>query len=494
MTAPLLAILSLALLAGAGFAVVAWIARSQRHTLRSLLHEQEDLVGTERRMFSYLHELGAAIASEQREVALHKMIVEGAMKVTASRGGAIYTYDEATGTLVPRFISGDAAALVPLSDKQLLQEAQSPGSMLNGLRLNPAPGRGALLGNVFQEQRSEHVSDLGADERLAAGVTNHHQSGNAALIGPLSSGSRKLGILAVTLPNDERDYDVNDLEVFTALAEQSAFALASAVAHQEVHSKRQLEAEFRIAGEVQRILLPEEDPSVPGFEVVGRNRPARTLSGDFYDYVRTASGEFGAVIADVSGKGMPAALIAATCRSALQAFAQERTSPSAVLSLVNRQIFDDLTEDMFVSALYMMLDQATGVVRLARAGHPEPLLWRQASGSVEVLNQPGLGLGIDQGDVFERVTKDRAFIMEPGDCLLLYTDGVNEAENAEGEMFGEERIQEVLTVHGAAGSARVVDEVLAAVHQFTGGRAPSDDITLVAIKRLVTSEPSEAAA
>lgn len=488
MTAPLLALLSLALLAGVGFAVAAWIARTQRHRLRSLLHEQEDLVGTERRMFSYLHDLGAAIASEQREVALHRMIVEGAMKVTASKGGAIYTYDEATGTLVPRFISGDAAALVPLTEQQIAQEIASPGSMLNSLRLNPAPSTGALLGDVFQEQRSEHVKDLGADERLSTGVRNLHQNGSAALIGPLSSGPRKLGILAVTLPGSERGYDVNDLEVFTALAEQSAFALASALAHQEVHSKRQLEAEFRIAGEVQRILLPQEDPSVPGFEVVGRNRPAKILSGDFYDYVRTPSGEFGVVIADVSGKGMPAALIAATCRSALQAFAQERTSPATVLSLVNRQIFDDLTEEMFVSAVYMILDPTTGVVRLARAGHPEPLIWRQATGKVEVLNQPGLGLGIDQGEVFERVTKDRALIMEPGDCLLLYTDGVNEAENAEGEMFGEERLQALLAAHGAAGSARVVDEVLAALNDFAGGKAPSDDITLVVIRRQLPAD------
>jgi phosphoserine phosphatase RsbU/P len=483
MTAPLLAILSLAFFAGVGFAVVAWIARSQRHKLVHLRHEQEDLVGTERRMFSYLHDLGAAIASEQREVALHKMIVEGAMKVTASRGGAIYTFDEGTGTLVPRFISGDVAALVPLSESQLAQEKVSPGSMLNGLRLNSAPDRGALLGDVFQEQRSEHVQDLGADERLAAGANNQLQDGNAALIGPLSSGPRKLGILAVTLPNTERGYDVNDLEVFTALAEQSAFALASAVAHQEVQSKRQLEAEYRIAGEVQRILLPEEDPSLDGYEVVGKNRPARFLSGDFYDYVQPRGGGFGVAIADVSGKGMPAALIAATCRSALQAFAGEHASPAAVLGLVNRQIFDDLTEDMFVSALYLVLDEQTGVVKWARAGHAEPMLWRQATGEVEVLHQPGLGLGIDQGDVFERVTKDREFTLQPGDCLLIYTDGVNEAENAEGEMFGEERMHQVLAEHGATGSAQVVGALLAAVHDFTGGRQQSDDITVVALKR-----------
>lgn len=484
MTAPLLALLALAVLAGLGFAVAAWVAHIRRHTLEYLQHEQEDLVGTERRMFSYLHELGAAIAAEQREVALHRLIVEGAMKVTASRGGAIYTYDEATGTLVPRFVSGDTAALVPLTEAQISQNKANPGSLLNALRLNSVSAGGALLGNVFAEQKSEHVQDLAGDARLSTGVQNDHQTGNAALIGPLSSGYRKLGVLAVTLPSAERDYDSNDLEVFTALAEQSAFALASAVAHQEVQSKRQLEAEFRIAGEVQRILLPEEDPRLPGYEVAGRNRPARILSGDFYDYVQPDIGHFGVVIADVSGKGLPAALIAATCRSALRAHSLAQSSPAAVLGAVNRQIFQDIKEDMFISALYLILNESRSVVRLARAGHPEPLVWRHATDKVEIIRSPGLGLGIDADEVFDRVTKDVEIQLQPGDCLLVYTDGVNEAENGDGEEFGEERIHQVLARHAEQGSQRVVDEMLRAVNEFTGGKAPSDDITLVVLKRI----------
>jgi sigma-B regulation protein RsbU (phosphoserine phosphatase) len=218
--------------------------------------------------------------------------------------------------------------------------------------------------------------------------------------------------------------------------------------------------------------------------VHGRNRAARILSGDFYDYVQAAPGWFGAVVADVSGKGFPAALIAATCRSALQAHARVHQSPAAVLGAVNRQIFDDIKEDMFVSAVYFVLEEGGHQVTLARAGHPPPLVWRKATGEVETLSSPGLGLGIDAGEVFDRVTKDLTATLQSGDCLLVYTDGVNEAEDADGDEFGEERILTLLKENAPAGTAAVVDAIIAAVDAFTAGRPAMDDITLVALQRL----------
>ena len=476
-------LLVLALVAALGLVVALLIARSTGLKLSDLLTRQEDLVHTERRMFSYLHELGAAIAGEQRESALHKLIVEGAMQVTSSRGGTLYTFDESTKELVPRFATGVGAPLTPMDAQAIATASANPSSVLNYMRLQSAPGAGSLLGDVFSRQTSEHVPDLGQDARLSGGGQNPLQAGTATLVGPLISGNRKLGVLAVTLPNEERHYDSNDLEVFTAIAEQSAFALASAVAHMEMQNKRKLEAELHTAGEVQRILLPSEEPRLRGYTVSGRNRPAKILSGDFYDYVRPDFHRFGVIVADVSGKGFPAALIAATCRSSLQAHAQAEASPSAVLSAVNRQIFNDIREDMFISAIYFVFEEGNPTIRLSRAGHPLPLVWRKATGHVESISSPGLGLGIDAGEVFDRVTKDVAFNLEPGDCMLVFTDGVTEAENAEGDEFGEERLKQILTDFAEGSTDALVDEVTRAVSEFCGKNPPSDDVTLVALKR-----------
>jgi sigma-B regulation protein RsbU (phosphoserine phosphatase) len=476
-------LLVLALVAALGLVVALLVARSLGVKLSDLVVKQEDLVHAERRMFTYLHDLGAAIAGEQRESSLHKLIVEGAMQVTSSRGGTLYTFDETTKELVPRFVTGVGAPLTPLDAQAIAAAGANPAAVLNYMRLKTAPGAGSLLGDVFSGQTSEHVPDLGQDERLASGQKNPYQSGTATLVGPLVSGTRKLGILAVTLPNQERHYDSNDLEIFTAIAEQSAFALASAVAHMEMQHKRKLEAELHTAGEVQRILLPAEEPSLLGYSISGLNRPAKILSGDFYDYVRPDVHRFGVVVADVSGKGFPAALIAATCRSSLQAHAQAEASPSAVLSAVNRQIFDDIREDMFISAIYLVFEEGYPTIKLSRAGHPLPLVWRKATSIVEAISSPGLGLGIDAGEVFDRVTKDVVINLEPGDCMLVFTDGITEAENAEGEEFGEERLRKILCSHAAGSTDALVDRVSSAVSEFCGKRPPADDVTLVALKR-----------
>ena len=154
-----------------------------------------------------------------------------------------------------------------------------------------------------------------------------------------------------------------------------------------------------------------------------------------------------------------------------------------MLGAVNRLLFPDIREDMFISMIYLVLDQATGCVTLSRAGHTYPLLWRRSSNMVEEIKSGGLAVGIDRGEVFERVTKDCSFTMEPGDCLLLYTDGVNEAMDARGDEFGEERIKTVLASLAPQGARAVVSGLISELEGFLGGRRSHDDITLIALQK-----------
>ena len=450
--------------------------------MEGLQAEREAIVVEERRMFSFLHELGIVISKENRESALHKFIVEGAMKVTGSEGGVFYAFDEAKGALVPRYHSEQGAPLIELTELVLAQAEANPGSLLSVLRRQSVAADASLLGYVFKRQKAEHVINLALHERMG-GASNPHQKDVTLMVGPVSSGGRRLGLLAVTSKQSARAYSSNDFEVFSSLVEQSAFALANATAHQEAQTKRKLEDEFKNAGDVQRFLLPKADPVLEGFVVVGHNSPARILSGDFYDYVHTDAGHFGAVIADVSGKGLSAALVAATCRSALQAHAKVEISPAAVVSAVNRQMFDDIREDMFVSMIYLTVKLGGSEVTMVRAGHPSPYLWRKRTGQVEEIKSPGLGVGIDQGDVFDRVTKDHTFEMEPGDCLLLYTDGVDEALNTDGDEYGNENIQRVLAATAPKGATAVLNGVIEDLMRHTGGKASHDDVTLIVLEK-----------
>ena len=252
--------------------------------------------------------------------------------------------------------------------------------------------------------------------------------------------------------------------------------------HREASEKRRMVRELRVARHVQNVLLPEEDPKVSGYRVYGTNVPARIISGDYYDYIPLEDGRLGVAIADVSGKGVSAGLMMATCRSALRA-AVGGESPAEALATVNRQLFPDMREDMFISMAYMILENGSGRMTLARAGHDAPLMFRKATGEIEVLKPGGLALGVDEGPVFERVTQDFAAEFAPGDCLLLYTDGVNEAQNGDDEEFGKERMLEVFRKAAPLGGEEVLVALQREVDEFVGDNPQMDDITLIAIEK-----------
>jgi sigma-B regulation protein RsbU (phosphoserine phosphatase) len=244
-----------------------------------------------------------------------------------------------------------------------------------------------------------------------------------------------------------------------------------------------MESELQNAREVQRILLPQKDPVIPGFRISGTNLPARIISGDYYDYLDLGSQKFGIAIADVSGKGVPAGLLMAMCRSALRSVAPGEISPSKVMASVNRQLFPDIREDMFISMAYSVLDIVTGTITLSRAGHDPALLYRRETGRVELLRSPGLALGIDGGAVFERVTRDQEVTLKSGDCVLFYTDGVKEAVDANEEEFGMERMAETFRLAAPIGAEAVLIRMQEDLKQFTGEGPQMDDITLVAIEK-----------
>lgn len=464
----------LVLLMAAAVFYLGRLSRSQKRQLTDLRAEEEAIVAEERRLFGFLHELGEAIWREDQQLTMHRLIVEGAMRVTQSTGGAIYTFDVPTKRLVPRHFSEFCAHLHTVPEHVNQQARENPGAILSFFRradISPIDG---TLGRIFSAQKSELVTDLDSSD------------GTTALVGPLSFGSRRLGLLVLTVPKAARSFNANDFEVFSSIAEQSAVALANALAQQEAARARADQREIDTASEIQKILLPDRDPQLEGFSIAGKNIPARRLSGDYFDFIPLPDGRFGAVIADVSGKGMPAALITVMCRSLLRSAAPGGASPSAALGVVNRAIAPDIKEDMFITMTYLTLRPGTSSVTLARAGHNAALLWRAATGKIEAIHPPGLGVGIDTGTVFERVTKDTAFDMQRGDFLLLYTDGVNEAENAQGEEFGDERVQNVLARLALASTAAprtIIDGILEEVTTFTGGKRSHDDITLIALQK-----------
>jgi sigma-B regulation protein RsbU (phosphoserine phosphatase) len=469
----------------AGAAVCLLLLRSLRREhalLRRFLDEDKVRAARRRRVFEVLEILGNALQAGQPDTTMHRLIAEGAVKVVESEGAALYLFDERTQLLVPKHYTKNCPPLIALPERIVEQARTNAGTLPSFLRLHSIkPGEG-VLGSVFQSLQEENVPDLRHHPKFGGGA-NPFQQHIAALVAPVKHGTRGLGVL-VAARERTTTFSQHELEMFVSLAEQCGFALGNAQAHQEAGAKRALESELKNASEIQRILLPEKAPDTPGFELAGRNIPAKLVSGDYYDFVPVGETHVGVTIADVSGKGIPAALLTAMCRSVLRAKAPfHPTSPAAALAALNRNLFPDIREDMFITIAYAVLPKDSGTVTLARAGHTDPFVWRQQTGQVEVIKSGGLAVGVDTGDVFERVTKDVAVTMESGDVLLLYTDGINEATDHKGLEFGEERIKTVLGLAAPNGAEAVVEALCDAVQTFAGSEAQADDITLVVVRR-----------
>jgi sigma-B regulation protein RsbU (phosphoserine phosphatase) len=447
-----------------------------------LERSHEEIQVEETLVFDFLHGLGEAFTETIRPNELHRLIVEGATRILDAHGGALYMTDRTGGQLTPAFLSKGCPPLADVPPNILRQAAVTPIALESYLRLHSiAPGEG-LIGRVWQTGQSVCFNELSEAPELAK--LRGSAFGTASVMAAsLRYGKQDLGVLAVANGPMGAPFSQGDFVVFKSIAEQSAFALYNAIIYSMANEKKRLDHDLEIARDIQRILLPAEAPAINGFQIGGINVPARQVSGDYFDYIHVDDERLGVAIADVSGKGIPASLIMAICRSVLRAEAARNPSPADVLRKVNRQLYPDIKEDMFISMAYLILDHERDGVMLARAGHDAPLLFNRGSQTVTLVKSPGMVLGIDSGNVFDRITSDFAVPLERDDCLVLYTDGVTEALNTEGEEFGLDRTIQSVRASAIDGAQAIVKRVIDDVRDFTGSHPQNDDITLIAIRK-----------
>src|SRR6267154_2296508 len=472
------------LYAALAIAICGWIFTSfrQRQKVHALERSKEEIQVEETLVFDFLHGLGEAFRETIKPHDLHRLIVEGATRILDAHGGALYLTDRSGNKLVPVFLSKGCPPLVPVPGHILHQAATAPAALEGFLRMHSVPPGEGLIGTVWQTAQPVSLADVRDVPELAR--LRETPLGTASLMATsLLYGKQNMGVLAVGNGPMGAPFTPSDFVVFKSIAEQSAFALYNAIIYSEANEKKRLDHDLEIARDIQRILLPAESPSVSGFQIAGLNVPARQVSGDYFDYIKIDEERLGVAIADVSGKGVPASLIMAICRSVLRSQAIGNPSPADVLQKVNRQLYPDIKEDMFISMAYLVLDHVRGGVTLARAGHDAPLLYQQKSQNVTPLKTPGMVVGIDSGDVFDRLTTDVAVSLERDDCILLYTDGITEALDNEGNEFGLERTIGSVQSSAKEGAQAIVTRLIDDLRNFVGSTPQNDDITMIAIRK-----------
>jgi len=300
------------------------------------------------------------------------------------------------------------------------------------------------------------------------------------LCAPLRVQDKIIGAIYVDNRLQAGIFTHDDLDLLSAIASSAAIAIENARLYQVAVEKGRMDRELEMARRVQSGLLPLETPDLPGWEFVARWQPAHEVAGDYYDFAPCVNGATGLVIADVTDKGMAAALFMALTRSAIRANVSRAASPAEGITGANRQVCAESTRGLFVTLFFGLLDPATGDVTYVNAGHNPPLFYRAAEDDLTLLKATGMPLGIDTAAIYGQ----RMIHMQPGDFLVLYTDGITEAFDEKGQEFGMERLQQVVYDVRSASVAEIQSRLLRTVNDFIQNTAPTDDITVMVVKRL----------
>ncbi len=314
---------------------------------RSEIEAEEDNV------FAFLHGLGEAFSEGVRSADLHRLIVESADRILNAHGGALYLVDANDAKLVPAFLSSACPPLIDLPIHVIEQGSSLPIAIDSYVKLHAIPPGEGLLGETWKngQPRLVQAADFPGNANRPKSLQLH-----SALLAPLVYRRKVLGLLAVANGPMSQPFAEPDLKLFHTICEQSAFALYNEIVYNDANEKKRLDHDLAVARDIQSILLPSDPPPVPGYEISGINVPARQVSGDYFDYLHVDDQRTGIAIADVSGKGIPASLIMAMCRSVIRSQAAGNTSASDLLRRVNRQLYPDIKQDMFISMLYLILD------------------------------------------------------------------------------------------------------------------------------------------
>jgi len=351
------------------------------------------------------------------------------------------------------------------------------------LQVRAAKGEGFRISSqvrdmVIKDKQSLLVRDARLDEAFAGRMSIVQQQIRSMLAVPLQTDNRVIGLIYLDSPHFVHEFTKDDLNLLTVMANVAAIRIEHARLAEVEQAEKLLASELQQAAQIQRRLLPAAAPEVAGVDLAGYNTPCRTVGGDYYDFIPYPDGRVAILVGDVAGKGMPAALLVSSLQARVQVLFDEPDPLDSRVARLNRAIKTNCPDNRFITFFIGVLDPAAGCFTYCNAGHNSGIVVHR-DGSAERLEATGLILGIMAGAAYTK----QVCRIEPGDLLVLFSDGVSEAARADTEEFGEDRLVALLQQHRNENAQAIIEAVIQGVADFCCGTPPADDITIVAAKR-----------
>lgn len=465
------------LLLAAGGAYLFFRLQRTRRQLEALRREKDVI-------FGFVHDVGEVFAEAEsiEPSLLLKRVLFYAMHTTKASSGAVYILEPDGEHLRASAVSGVFPPLTHRVESKLDAHVSRAKHIEEQVRTRLVARGEGLIGCVADLGAPLVIEDAGADDRVPKHDIDFLQVRTLALV-PMRFHRRVLGVVVLANRVDGSPFSETDLNLLQALSDQASASIHYAGLRETIDQKKRIDHDLSVAREIQSALLPKEIPHIAGVEIAAFNDPAQEIGGDYYDVVPIDERHIGLAIADVSGKGVSGALLMSVCRSILRAHASAKTSPAAVLRIMNQILRRDISEDMFITMLYMVFDTERHELTVARAGHERPILMA-ADGAITPIDSPGTALGMLDPDAFDAIVADSTVRLKPGDVVVAYTDGITEAMNDQEQEWGVQSFLDAVRVAAPEGAHSVLNNVRQRLNRFVGKRPQYDDMTLLALRDL----------
>ncbi len=452
--------------------------RRLRRRLEAMLQEKDAVS-------NFVHDVGEVFSGSATPdlPELLKRVLFYALRTTRAGAGALYLLEPDEGQLRIHASSGvfpPLAGTVGDDYKGALSKLRYVEDLLRARPIRLGEG-------VIGEAAATGMAILVPDGDLDSRVPRHDDKilhVRSVLVVPMRFRNEVLGVVAVANRVDALPFSASDENLLQALADQASVSVYYARFSAALAEKKRLDYDLSMANRIQASLLPKEIPTLQGAELAAFSVPAQQIGGDYYDFVRIDDRHLGIAIADVSGKGVVGALVMSVCRTVLRTKAPGCLSPAGVLRALNDVLSQDLSSDMYVTMLYMVLDLETHTVSIARAGHLAPLVVPGNRGQPYLIEANGMAIGLADREAFDALLEEKTVTLAPGDILLGFTDGITEAMDSKQNEWGLLNLCTTvqLSVMNRSDAQGLADRVRQRLLEYTGDTAQYDDMTLVALK------------